>query len=145
LRKRACVPLLTVDALCIDQKLPDSRFRCQSRFAERIVIGGHIAPSNGPEAASRQGLINLTLRNAIEEKSAHGKVIDIGDGKAEFPDYRTIKFPRDLGDNAGAVTGLSIGADRPAVGEVLDRLNAPCDDLPVALARDAADKTDTAA
>src|SRR4029450_12383512 len=120
------------------------------RFAERRVVGRHLAPAQERHALALDHLgIDVAdhlppVRIARHEQRADRVFARLGQDKAETVRLLGEELVRDLHQNAGAVAGARIGADRPAMFEVAEDGERVLDQLVRSPALDVGNKAHTA-
>ncbi len=120
------------------------------RFAERRIVGRHVAPAEQRHAFARCDLrVNvhdLAPPAGVVRQKQHADRVVTGrrQFEAEFGGLLDKEFVRRLHQNAGAVAGARIGADRAAVLEVEQDGERVFDDLVRRAALDIGNETDSA-
>jgi hypothetical protein len=134
-----------------DDHLHVERLGRLHRLAERRVVVRHLAP-----AEQRQAFLRDFLRIGIEndlppfgvvrhEHRADRVVAGLGQHDVELFGFADEELVRDLHQDARAVAGARIGADRAAMFEVAQDRNRVLDDLVRLAALDVGDEADAAA
>ncbi len=133
-----------------DEHLHVGRLRRLDGFAERGIVGRHIAP------AQQRQLFGLDLvgDDALDdfapglfprhEKRADRVVAGLRQRKAEVLRLAREEGVRNLHQDAGAVAGARIGADSAAMFEIAENADRVGDDLMRFLALDIGDEADAA-
>ncbi len=133
-----------------DEHLHVHRLGRQHRRAERGVVARHLAPAEQHLALARHHVgIDVEdhlapLRVARQKNVADGVMAGLGQVDAELGGLAREELVRDLHQNAGAVAGPWVGADRAAVLEVEQDLERVVDDLVGFAALDVGDEADPA-
>ena len=134
-----------------NEDLADDRFDGLDAFAETAVVDGDVAPAeqvlalvldrafDGPDA-------DVDVGNFLRQED-HADRVFAGFRQLEAQGFRFAaeKTVRELDQDAGAVTGQRIGADRAAVVQIDENLDALANDLMRLAVLDIGDKADTAA
>ena len=119
-------------------------------FAERGVVGRHVAPAEQHQAfvldlVGDDALDDFAPRRFLRhEQRADRVVAGLRQLEAELGGLAREEGVRDLHQNAGAVAGARIGADRAAMFEVAENADRVGDDLMRLLALDVGDEADAA-
>ncbi len=119
-------------------------------FAERGIVGRHVAPAEQHQSF----VLDLVGDDALDdlapgrllrhEQRADGVVARLRQLEADLGRLAREEVVRDLHQDAGAVAGARIGADRAAVLEVAEDVERVGDDLMRLLALDVGDEADAA-
>ena len=119
-------------------------------FAERGIVGRHVAPAEQHQPlvldlVGDDALDDFAPRRFLRhEQRADGVVARLRQRKADLGGLAREEGVRDLHQDAGAVAGARIGADRAAVFEVAQDVQRVGDDLMRLLALDVGDEADAA-
>ncbi len=120
------------------------------RFAERRIVRRHVAPTEKRHALAlggrRVGVHDLAAPCLIvrHEQGADGVVSGRRQLEADFGRLPGEKFVRHLHQDAGAVAGARVGANRAAMLEIEQNRQRILDDLVRLAAFDIGNKSDTA-
>ena len=133
-----------------DEHLLVHRLGRLHRFAERRVVGGHVAPADERHALALDHLQPDVadhlppIRIARHEQGADRVFARLRQGEAEPVGLLGEELVRDLHQDAGAVAGARIGADRAAVLQIAQDGERVLDQLVRFLALDVGDEADAA-
>ena len=137
-------------AVAADEHLHVGGFGRLDGFAERGVVGRHVAPAEQQQAFfldlfGDDALDHLPPRRFLRhEQRADGVVAGLRQLESDLGGLAREEGVRDLHQNAGAVAGARIGADRAAMLEVAENVDRVGDDLMRLLALDVGDEADAA-
>ena len=137
-------------AVAADEHLHVVGFGRLDGFAERSVVGRHVAPAEQHQAFfldlfGDDALDHLPPRRFLRhEQRADRVVAGLRQLEADLGGLAREESMRDLHQNAGAVAGARIGADRAAMFEVAENADRVGDDLMRLLALDVGDEADAA-
>ena len=133
-----------------DEDLPVHRLGRLHRFAERRIVGRHVAPAEDRHAIRRGdrriGVHDFLPPCRVVRQEQHADAVVSGrwQREAEFLGFPGEKLVRGLNQNTGAVAGARVGADRAAMFEVEQDRQRVFDD-PMRLAPlDIGNESDTA-
>ena len=120
------------------------------RLAQRRIVRGHFAPAQqrhalaldllGPDVADHLPPIGI----ARHEERADGVFVGLGQGETEPLRLLGEELVRDLDQNAGAVAGARVGADRAAMLEIAEDGEGILDQLVRGAALDVGNEADPA-
>ncbi len=137
-------------AVAADEHLHVGRFGRLHGFAERGVVGRHVAPAEQHQAF----LLDLVGDDALDdvapgglarhEQRADGVFAGVRQLEADLGRLAHEEGVRDLHQDAGAVAGARIGADGAAMLEIAENADRIGDDLMRLLALDVGDEADAA-
>ncbi len=133
-----------------DEHLHVHRLGRQHRLTQRGVVARNLAPAEQHLALARRHVgIDVEdhfspLRVARQEGMADGVMAGLGQIDAEFGGLAREELVRDLHQNAGAVAGARVGADRAAMLEVEQDFQRVVDNLVGFAAFDVGDEADPA-
>src|SRR5665213_731725 len=133
-----------------DEELPDHRLDRLDALAQRGAVARHVAPAQQRLALGgnefRDGLLAGAAGRWIARQENHADAVAAGLRQGD-PQRRGLfaqQPVRKLDQDAGAVAGERIGADRAAMVEVLENLEPVEKDAMALVIPDMGDKADTA-
>ncbi len=133
-----------------DEDLPDHRLDLLDRFAQHRVVHRHVAPAEQDLALGPHRALDLLLaghaRSALLRQEDHADaVLALGrQGHALPGHFLAEEAIGNLEQEAGAVARLGVGADRAAMGQILENLQTLQHDLVALLILDVGDEADAA-
>ena len=137
-------------AVAADEHLHVGGFGRLDGLAERGIVGRHVAPAEqhqafGLDLVGDDALDDIAPRRlARHEQRADGVVAGLRQLEADLRGLAREEGVRDLHQDAGAVAGARIGADRAAMLEIAENADRVGDDLMRLLALDVGDEADAA-
>ena len=137
-------------AAAADEHLADHRFYAFSRYSQPRVVARHVAPAEQHLLLVLDGALDFVFAGEARSRFlrqkhhahavfAHGRKLHALGGH-----FLAQEPVRDLDQDAGAVAGQGVGADRAAMGEVLENEQPLIDDGVAPGAFDVGDKADAA-
>ena len=143
--------VLGLDVLAAaDEHLHVGGFGRLDGFAERGIVGRHVAPAEqhqsfGLDLVGDDALDDFAPRGFLRhEQRADGVFAGLRQLEADLGGLAREEGVRDLHQDAGAVAGARIGADRAAMLEIAEDVDRVGDDLMRLLALDVGDEADAA-
>ena len=133
-----------------DEHLQVHRLGRLDRFAERRIVGRHLAPAEQRQAFARDHLgIDVADDLPPVGVARHEQIADrvfarLRQLEAELGGLLGEELVRDLHQDAGAVAHARVGADRAAMLEIAEDAQAVLDDLVRLAALDVGDEADAA-
>ena len=137
-------------AVAADEHLHAGRFGRLDGFAERGIVGRHVAPAEQHQAFcldlfGDDALDNFAPRRLLRHEQCADRVVaGLRQLEADLGGLALEERVRDLHQDAGAVTGARVGADGAAMFEVAEDVDRVVDDLMRLLAFDVGDEADAA-
>ena len=131
----------------VDEQLPEAGHHAERGGADHRRVDRHLAPPDDPEALVLDDGVDaahrLLRRLAVERQEGEAHAVGPRRRQREV-DHRPEEPVGDLEEDAGAVTGVDLGARGAAVVEVAERVEGVGDDRTAGPALDVADERDPA-